>query len=62
MKELKSVKGALDIFGLLLILLLFGFFGAAPFWGYSHSWGYGPSGFMGIILLIVLLKVLGVIS
>jgi hypothetical protein len=61
MKGLDNRRGALDIFGLLLILLLFGFFGAAPFWSYSHSWGYGPSGFMGVILLIILLKVLNVI-
>ncbi len=58
---MKSIKGELDILGLLLVLLILGFFGGLPFWGYSHSWGYGPGGFMGGLLLIVLLKVLHVI-
>ena len=29
--------------------------GAVPSWPYSRSWGYYPSGLLGIILLIVLI-------
>ena len=38
---------------LLIILLLF-LFGGLPRWGY-HSYGYGPSGIVGVILVIVLI-------
>lgn len=54
-------KGETDITKLLLVLLILGLFGLMPFWGYSHSYGYAPGGFVGLILLIVVLKVLGVI-
>lgn len=39
----------------LLILLLLGAFGSAPFWPHSVSWGYGPSGGLLGILVIVLI-------
>jgi hypothetical protein len=38
---------------LLVVLLLF-LFGGLPRWGY-HSYGYGPSGIVGVILVIVLI-------
>ncbi len=42
----------------LLILFLLGGVGTLPRWSHSRSWGYGPSGGMsliGIILLIILI-------
>jgi hypothetical protein len=39
---------------LILILLVLLLVGALPTWGYSGSWGYGPSGLLGLILIIVL--------
>jgi hypothetical protein len=39
---------------LLLILLVLLLVGALPTWGYSGNWGYGPSGVLGLILIIVL--------
>jgi len=36
---------------LILILLLVG---GAPAWPYSRSWGYGPSGVVGLLLIILL--------
>ena len=39
---------------LLLIVLLLVLFGGLPRWGY-HSYGYGPSGIVGVILVIVLI-------
>ena len=42
-----------------LILLVLFAFGGLPRWGY-HNYGYGPSGLLGVILVIVLiLAVLG---
>ena len=43
---------------LLLIILLAMVVGVFPRWGYSRSWGYGPSGGLGIILVIVLILLL----
>ena len=42
---------------LLIVLVLF-VIGALPTWPYSQSWGYYPSGGLGLALLIVLILVL----
>ena len=42
---------------LLLIILLLLLFGGLPRWGY-HSYGYGPSGIVGAILIVVAYLVL----
>jgi hypothetical protein len=39
---------------LVLILIVLLLVGALPTWGYSSGWGYGPSGVLGLILIIVL--------
>jgi hypothetical protein len=38
-----------------LILFLVG---ALPTWGHSRNWGYGPSGGLGLVLLIVVILLL----
>ena len=43
---------------ILLIVLIMLLLGTVPAWPHSRSWGYGPSGGLGLILVIVL--VLGV--
>jgi uncharacterized protein DUF3309 len=43
---------------ILLILLILAFVSAIPTWGYSSGWGYGPSGGIGFLVLIVLFLVL----
>lgn len=43
---------------LLLILLVILLLGVFPTWPYSKSWGYTPSGLLGVILIIVLVLVL----
>jgi hypothetical protein len=42
----------------LLIILILILVGAVPRWGYSSSWGYGPSGIVGILLIIVIVLLL----
>jgi hypothetical protein len=32
--------------------------GAVPSWPYSRGWGYGPSGVVGLILVILLILLL----
>ena len=43
------------VVGVILVLILLG---ALPTWGYSRNWGYGPSGLLGTLLLIVIILVL----
>jgi Protein of unknown function (DUF3309). len=40
---------------LLLILLVLLLVGALPTWPYSNSWGYYPSGGLGLVLIILLI-------
>jgi hypothetical protein len=42
----------------LLILLVLMLVGAFPAWPYSRSWGYYPSGGLGLILVIVIVLLL----
>jgi hypothetical protein len=45
---------------LLVVILILILIGALPTWGYSRAWGYGPSGLVGTILIIlVILALLG---
>jgi hypothetical protein len=45
---------------ILLIILIILLLGALPTWPYSGTWGYYPSGGLGVVLLIVIvLLVLG---
>jgi hypothetical protein len=43
---------------ILLIVLLLLLVGAIPSWQHSRSWGYGPSGGIGLVLVIVLVLLL----
>ena len=40
---------------LLLIIVLLLLIGAVPSWPYSRNWGYGPSGLLGLVLIILLI-------
>jgi hypothetical protein len=43
---------------LLLIILLLMALGAFPAWPHSQEWGYGPSGVLGAVLIIVVILLL----
>ncbi|MCC6492477.1 MAG: DUF3309 domain-containing protein [Pirellulales bacterium] len=43
---------------ILLIVLILLLLGAVPAWPYSRSWGYGPSGLLGVILVVVVILAL----
>jgi hypothetical protein len=43
---------------ILLIILLLMLVGAIPNWPHSRSWGYGPSGGIGLVLLILIILLL----
>ena len=38
---------------ILLIVLILILVGGLPTWPHARSWGYGPSGIVGVILVIV---------
>ncbi|WP_230531605.1 DUF3309 family protein [Microvirga roseola] len=43
---------------ILLIIVILPLIGAVPAWPYSRSWGYGPSGLIGLVLMILLILLL----
>ena len=43
---------------ILLIILILLLVGALPTWPHSRSWGYGPSGLLGVILVVLLILLL----
>ena len=43
---------------LLLIVLILLLIGAFPSWPHSRSWGYGPSGILGVVLIVILVAAL----
>lgn len=45
---------------ILLIILILILVGALPTWPHSRSWGYGPSGLLGaVVVILVVLLLLG---
>ena len=44
--------------GLLLLVLILLLIGAVPAWPYSRNWGYGPSGGLGIIVVVLVILVM----
>jgi hypothetical protein len=40
---------------LLLVILILMLLGAAPRWPHSRNWGYGPSGGLGLVVLILVI-------
>lgn len=43
---------------ILIVLLILFLIGALPTWPHSTGWGYGPSGGLGLVLLILVILLL----
>ncbi len=43
---------------ILLIILILLLIGVVPAWPYSRGWGYGPSGILGLVLVVLLVLAL----
>jgi len=43
---------------ILIVILVLLIVGAVPRWPYSRSWGYAPSGLLGLVLVILILLAL----
>jgi len=42
----------------LIVVVVLMLFGALPRWGHSRSWGYGPSGGLSLVLVILVILLL----
>jgi hypothetical protein len=58
LRPLETTCEATMLSTVLLIVLILLLVGAMPSWGYSRNWGYGPSGILGIVLVVVLVLAL----
>jgi Protein of unknown function (DUF3309) len=43
---------------ILLIILILMLVGALPTWPHSRSWGYGPTGGLGLVVIILIVLLL----
>lgn len=43
---------------ILLIILILVLIGALPSWPHSRSWGYFPSGILGVVVLVLIVLLL----
>ena len=43
---------------ILLIVLILLLIGALPSWSHSSTWGYGPSGGIGLVVVIIIVLLL----
>ena len=43
---------------ILIVVLILMLLGALPTWGHSRNWGYGPSGGLGLVALVVVVLLL----
>jgi hypothetical protein len=43
---------------ILIVILILMLLGALPTWGHSRSWGYFPSGSLGLVVLILVVLLL----
>ena len=48
----------ISISTILIVILILMLLGAFPTWPHSRSWGYGPSGGLGLVALILLILLL----
>jgi hypothetical protein len=43
---------------ILLIVLILLLLGVIPTWPHSRGWGYGPSGILGLVLVVIIVLLL----
>lgn len=49
-------RNAMSLIVIIILVLLL--LGAVPAWPHSRSWGYGPSGILGLILVVIIVLAL----
>lgn len=58
LQRTKRLEEGRLMYTILLVLLILLLLGALPTWPYSRSWGYYPSGGLGLVVVIVLVLLL----
>jgi Protein of unknown function (DUF3309) len=58
LRHRKVLKKGDDMLTILIIILVLMLIGALPTWPYSSSWGYYPSGGLGLVLVILVVLLL----
>jgi hypothetical protein len=48
----------ISISTILIVLLILALLGALPAWGHSRNWGYGPSGGLGLVVIVLVVLLL----
>ena len=43
---------------ILLVILVLALIGVLPSWNHSRSWGYGPSGITGLLVVVLIVLLL----
>ena len=43
---------------ILIIILILVLVGALPSWPHSRNWGYGPSGILGVVVVVILMSLM----
>ena len=46
------------LYTILIILLILFLVGSLPTWGHSRNWGYGPSGLLGVVAVVLIVLLL----
>jgi hypothetical protein len=57
-ETLPARLGAVMLGTVIAVILILALIGAIPSWPYSRSWGYGPSGVAGVLLVILIVLAL----
>jgi hypothetical protein len=55
---LANTEGRIMLGTVLLVVLILMLIGAIPSWPHSRGWGYGPSGGLGLVVLIIIVLLL----
>lgn len=58
MEERAESVHSLDMSTILLVILILLLIGVFPAWPHSRKWGYGPTGGLGLILIILIILAL----
>jgi len=53
-----NFRRGINMITVLLVILLLMAIGAFPSWNHSRSWGYFPSGGLGLVVLVLLILLL----
>jgi hypothetical protein len=54
--EIDARRSKMSLGMILLIVVLIALVAAMPTWGYSKNWSFGPSGSVGLVLLVLVIS------